>query len=153
MHRCAASSFRNSDSQPFPTNTMSGTFANTYSLSSGSGYVGKPVFHSIVKRNSIYSNSAAAHQREEDIRRASVVTDATGADNRRQSVAADRGSVAAATEGRRGSVLVGSVATRRESVFGMESSVGVVTDPNRRLSTSLASDLIHKMRGDRKPSN
>lgn len=63
-----------------------------------------------------------------------------------------RGSINAAGGGaatvnpRKGSVVVASDVTRKDSIFGMEASGGTNMDPNRRNSSSLASDLFHKMK-------
>ena len=51
---------------------------------------------------------------------------------------------------RKGSVAVVSDVERKDSIFGMEATAGTQMDANRRPSTSLASDLFHKMKGDRK---
>lgn len=63
---------------------------------------------------------------------------------RRGSVTAAGGG-AAAQNNRKGSVAVASDATRRESTFGMEATAGTRMDEGRRPSTSLASDLYHKI--------
>lgn len=70
--------------------------------------------------------------------------------------AARRGSVLNATAGgataneRKGSIVVGSTAGRRESVFGMESTKGHIDVEGpageRRMSTSLAQDLLGKLK-------
>jgi len=78
---------------------------------------------------------------------------AEGAAGRRSSLAVASGGAAVLAAGaRKGSVIVGSTAERRDSVFGLEASAGINMDPNRRVSTSLASDLYHKIKGDRKSS-
>jgi hypothetical protein len=47
---------------------------------------------------------------------------------------------------------VASDVDRKDSIFGMEATGGMRMDEGRRPSTSLASDLFHKMKGDRKNS-
>jgi len=57
---------------------------------------------------------------------------------------------AATINSRKGSVAVVSDATRSDSIVGLEATAGTSMDTGRRLSTSLASDLLHKMKGNHK---
>lgn len=75
--------------------------------------------------------NAQAAQASENVRRGSVNAAGGGA---------------ATVNARKGSVVVASDATRKDSIFGMEASGGTNMDPNRRNSSSLASDLFHKMK-------
>ena len=56
---------------------------------------------------------------------------------------------AATVNSRKGSVAVASDSDRKDSIFGMEASGGTRMDEGRRPSTSLASDLLHKMKKDK----
>ncbi|KIW99770.1 uncharacterized protein Z518_10698 [Rhinocladiella mackenziei CBS 650.93] len=73
------------------------------------------------------------------------------ADNahRRGSVTVAEGGAATANS-RKGSVAVASNVTRKDSIFGLEATGGQRMSEERRPSASLASDLYHKMKGDRK---
>lgn len=73
------------------------------------------------------------------------------ASQRRGSVQVAHGGAATANS-RKGSVVVASDVTRKDSIFGLEGTAGTQMDPGRRPSTSLASDLYHKIK-DRKASH
>ncbi len=75
-----------------------------------------------------------ARQASENVRRGSVT---------------QAGGGAATSNTRKGSVVVASDVDRKDSIFGLEASGGTNMDPNRRPSSSLASDLIHKMKGNK----
>ena len=132
-----------------------------HSLTSGAGYKANGTYDEFLRKHSGFyrKHSAAGQALEEDRRRSSVTNNdaAQAVANVEAQQSARKGSIASASGGaatannRKGSVVVGSTADRKDSVFGMESSAGVQMDPNRRPSTSLASDLIHKLK-DRKNS-
>ena len=82
---------------------------------------------------------------------AAAEASANVANHRRGSIQSAAGGAASANE-RKGSVAVVSDVERKDSIFGMEATAGVRMDEGRRPSTSLASDLLHKMKGDRKGS-
>ena len=133
---------------------MSGAFAMPHSLTSGAGYKANGTYDEFLRKHSgIYrKHSAAGQALEEDRRRSSVANgDAAQAVANVEAQNARKGSIvsasggAAAANSRRGSVIVASTADRKDSVFGMESSAGIQLDPNRRPSTSLASDIMHKL--------
>lgn len=71
------------------------------------------------------------------------------ADARRGSVTAAGGGAATANA-RKGSVAVASDVTRKDSIFGLEPTAGQRMSEERRPSSSLASDLFHKIKGDHK---
>jgi hypothetical protein len=133
---------------------MSGAFAMPHSLTSGAGYKANATYDEFLRKHSgIYrKHSAAGQALEEDRRRSSVINDDAAkavanveAQNTRKGSIVSASGGAAAANSRRGSVIVASSADRKDSVFGMESSAGIQLDPNRRPSTSLASDLLHKL--------
>lgn len=134
---------------------MSGSFAMPHALTGGAGYKAHSSYDEFLRKHSgFYRRHSAASNAQEADRRASQISDSMAADaaqavantQRRDSVQhASVGS--AASNNRRGSVVVASDNEREDNIFGMESSAGVVTDPNRRPSTSLASDLYHKLKG------
>lgn len=141
---------------------MSGSFAMPHSLTGGAGYKANATYDSFLRKNSGFyrKHSSAGMALDEDRRRSSVVNnDAAQAvanheanqNARKSSIVAASGGAAAAN-GRKGSVVVASTADRRDSIFGMEASAGSTMNPERRNSTSLASDLLHKFK-DRKNSN
>jgi len=129
-----------------------------HSLTSGAGYKANASYDEFLRKHSGFyrKHSSAGQALEEDRRRSSVVND--DAAQAVANVQARKGSIASASGGaatamnRKGSVVVASTADRKDSIFGMESSAGTQMNPDRRPSTSLASDLIHKLK-DRKASN
>jgi len=139
---------------------MSGAFFNPHALTGGAGYKANPTYDEFLSKHSSFyrKHSVSAKAMEEDRRASQIdpnaIAEATeGAPGRRSSLAVASGGAAVLAAGaRKGSVIVGSTAERRDSVFGLEASAGRNMDPNRRMSTSLASDLYHKMKGDRKSS-
>jgi hypothetical protein len=127
----------------------------------GAGYKANPTYDNFLREHSsFYRRHSAASAAQDNDRRASVAADANAAaaaqatanNARRGSIQAASGGAATTIE-RKGSVAVASDVERRESIFGMEPTAGVRMDEGRRPSTSLASDLLHKMKGDRKPSH
>ncbi|KAL2437187.1 hypothetical protein ABEF95_016725 [Exophiala dermatitidis] len=72
-----------------------------------------------------------------------------GGAGRRSSVTYAGGGAATANS-RKGSVAVASDVTRKDSLFGLEPTAGRRVSEDRRPSTSLASDLYHKLKGDHK---
>lgn len=131
-----------------------------HSLTSGAGYKANGTYDEFLRKHSGFyrKHSAAGMALEEDRRRSSIVNDdAAQAVANVEAQNARKGSIVSASGGaatanmRKGSVVVASTADRKDSIFGMESSAGTQMDPNRRPSTSLASDLIHKLK-DRKGS-
>lgn len=131
-----------------------------HSLTSGAGYKANGTYDEFLRKHSGFyrKHSSAGQALEEDRRRSSVVNDDAAqavanveAHNARKgSIVSASGGAATANE-RKGSVVVASTADRKDSIFGMESSAGAQMDPNRRPSTSLASDIMHKLK-DRKGS-
>jgi hypothetical protein len=141
---------------------MSGAFAMPHALTGGSGYKANASYDEFLRKHSGFyrRHSAASNAQEDDRRRSSAGIDQHG-DAARQAVAnveasERRGSFtpaaggAATANSRKGSVVVASDATRKDSIFGMEATAGTNMNPERRPSTSLASDLFHKMKGDHK---
>jgi len=130
---------------------MSGAFFNPYALTGGPGAKANPTYDEFLHKHSgFYRKHSVSGKAMEEDRRASLVDpaaveEAAGGGRRSSLVTATGG--AAATNIRKGSVVVGSTAERRDSVFGLEASAGTTMDAGRRNSTSLASDLIHKMKG------
>ena len=118
-------------------------------LTGGAGYKANPTYENVMP-SGIRRASAAFRAMDKD-RADSITASQSDGDGRRSSVVSG-GAVSGVQAERRGSVLVASSATRRESVLGLEATAGTNMDPNRKNSTSLASDLFHKMKGDRKPS-
>jgi hypothetical protein len=139
---------------------MSGSFFNPYALTGGAGYKANTSLDEYLRKNSgIYRKYSVSARAMEEDRRASqidpsaIAEAAEGATGRRSSLAVASGGAAVLAAGaRKGSVIVGSTVERRDSVFGLEASAGTNMDPNRRVSTSLAADLYHKIKGDRKSS-
>jgi len=142
---------------------MSGAFVNPHALTGGAGYKANPTYDEFLRKHSGFyrRHSAAGQALEEDRRRSSVaaddaaaaaaaveggVTEATPGTGRKSSISYASGGAASANI-RKGSVVVASSADRRDSVFGLEASAGTQMDPGRRPSTSLAQDLLAKMRG------
>jgi len=136
---------------------MSGAFFNPHALTGGAGYKANTTYDEFLHKHSGFyrKHSLSGRAMEEDRRASQIDPSAVDAANAAtaEGEAARRGSLANATGGavlanaRKGSVVVGSTAERRDSVFGLEASAGTTMDPNRRPSTSLASDLFHKMKG------
>lgn len=134
-----------------------------HTLTGGAGYKANNTYDEFLRKHSGFyrRHSAASNQLEND-RRASQASAGINEDAA-QAVAnveesARRGSSgqlhsaaggAATANSRKGSVVVASDATRRDSLFGMEATAGTTMDPNRRPSTSLASDLLHKIKGNK----
>ena len=131
-----------------------------HSLTGGAGYKANTTYDEFLRKHSGFyrKHSSAGQALEEDRRRSSIVSDDAAqavanheAQNpRKSSIVAAHGGAATANA-RKGSVVVASTADRRDSIFGMEASAGSNMDPERRNSTSLASDLLHKFK-DRKSS-
>ena len=132
-----------------------------HQLTGGAGYKANPAYDEFLRKHSGFyrRHSAASNAQEDDRRRSSAGLD--HGDAARQAMAnveasERRGSFTPATGGaatvnsRKGSVIVASDSDRKDSLFGMEATAGTNMNPERRPSTSLASDLFHKMKGDRK---
>jgi len=132
-----------------------------HSLTGGAGYKANPTYDEFLRKHSgLYRRHSAASNAMEGDRRASQAAldgNADAAAQAVQNVAADnggrRGSVtiagggAATANSRKGSVAVASDVTRKDSIFGLEATAGQRMSEERRPSTSLASDLIHKIKG------
>jgi len=132
-----------------------------HSLTGGAGYKANQTYDEFLRKHSgLYRRHSAASNAMEGDRRASQAafdgnTDAAA--QAVQNVAADnanrRGSVtlagggAATANSRKGSAAVASDVTRKDSIFGLEATGGQRMSEERRPSTSLASDLIHKLKG------
>jgi len=137
---------------------MSGTFSMPHALTGGAGYKANNSYDEFLRKHSnFYRRHSAASNAMEGDRRASAALDAN-ADaaaqavenvNRRSSVAGAGGG-AATVNSRKGSVAVASDVTRKDSIFGLEPTGGQRMEEGRRPSTSLASDLYHKLKGDKK---
>jgi len=139
---------------------MSGAFTMPHSLTGGAGYKANQTYDDFLRKHSgVYRRHSAASNAMESDRRASQAFDG-GADAAAQAVqnvgaenANRRGSVtlagggAATANARKGSVAVASDVTRKDSIFGLEATAGQRMSEERRPSTSLASDLFHKMKG------
>jgi len=133
---------------------MSGAFAMPYSLSGGAGYKTNPTYdEKLREKSAFYRKHSVASKEQENDRRASSISAEDAAAATAAAGGARRGSVAAAMATRKGSVQIDSSATRKDSIFGMEPTAGRQYSEDRRPSTSLASDLFHKMKGDRKSSS
>jgi len=131
-----------------------------HSLTGGAGYKANQSYDEFLRKHSGFyrRHSAASNAMEGDRRASQAGTDgiADAAAQAVQNVAADnvrRGSVTIAEGGaatanvRKGSVAVASDVTRKDSIFGLEATAGQRMSEERRPSTSLASDLLHKMKG------
>ncbi|KIV87016.1 hypothetical protein PV11_02589 [Exophiala sideris] len=143
---------------------MSGAFTMPHALTGGAGYKANNTYDEFMRKHSNFyrRHSAASNAMEGDRRasQASLDAHANAAAQAVQNVAADnanrRGSVTLAEGGaavvntRKGSVAVASDATRKDSIFGLEPTAGQRMSEERRPSTSLASDLFHKVKGDHK---
>jgi len=132
-----------------------------HSLTGGAGYKANQTYDEFLRKHSgMYRRHSAASNAMEGDRRASQAAfdgNADAAAQAVQNVGADnvnrRGSVtlagggAATVNSRKGSVAVASDVTRKDSIFGLEATGGQRMSEERRPSTSLASDLLHKMKG------
>lgn len=139
---------------------MSGAFTMPHALTGGAGYKANGTYDEFLRRHSgFYRRHSAASNALEDDRRASLITDANAAaaqqavdnvanGNRRGSVTVAGGGAATANA-RKGSVAVASDVTRKDSIFGLEATGGTRLNENRRPSSSLASDLYHKIKGEK----
>jgi len=139
---------------------MSGTFSMPHALTGGAGYKANGSYDEFLRKHSgFYRRHSAASTAMEGDRRASQAAldgNASAAAQAVENVAADnvnrRGSVtgagggAASANSRKGSVVVASDVTRKDSIFGLEASGGTRMSEERRPSTSLASDILHKMK-------
>ncbi|KIW34554.1 uncharacterized protein PV07_01331 [Cladophialophora immunda] len=143
---------------------MSGAFTMPHALTGGPGYKANPTYDEFLRKHSGFyrRHSAASNAMETDRRASQAALDehAAAAAQAVQNVAADsahrRASVtvaeggAATANSRKGSVAVASDVTRKDSIFGLEATGGRRMSEQRRPSTSLASDLYHKIKGDHK---
>lgn len=135
-----------------------------HALTGGSGYKANTTYDEFLRRHSGFyrRHSAASNAMEGDRRASQAALDANASAaaqavqnvasdnaNRRSSVTVAEGGAATANV-RKGSVAVASDVTRKDSIFGLEATGGQRMSEERRPSTSLASDLYHKMKGDRK---
>jgi len=140
---------------------MSGAFTMPHSLTGGAGYKANPTYDEFLRKHSGFyrRHSAASGAMEGDRRASQAALDANesaaaqavenvAADHRRGSVTIAQGGAATANA-RKGSVVVASDVTRKDSIFGLEATAGQRMSEDRRPSTSLASDLYHKFKGDR----
>lgn len=132
-----------------------------HSLTGGAGYKANASYDEFLRKHSgFYRRHSAASNALEDDRRASqagISDDAAQAvlNVQNEQGGSRKGSVtglhnatggAATANSRKGSVVVASDSDRRDSVFGMEATAGTTMDPNRRGSTSLAGDLLRKIK-------
>jgi len=132
-----------------------------HALTGGAGYKANQTYDEFLRKHSgFYRRHSAASNAMDGDRRASQAAldeNASAAAKAVENVAADnahrRGSVtvaeggAATANSRKGSVAVASDVTRKDSIFGLEATGGQRRSEERRPSTSLASDLLHKMKG------
>lgn len=146
---------------------MSGAFTMPHALTGGAGYKANATYDEFLRRHSGFyrRHSASSNAMEGDRRasQASLDANASAAAQAVQNIAADnatrRGSVtvagggAATANAKKGSVAVASDVTRKDSIFGLEPTGGPRMSEERRPSTSLANDLFHKIKGDRKTSH
>lgn len=140
-----------------------------HALTGGSGYKANATYDEFLRkhsgfyrRHSAASNAAEADRRASQASNGGLAADAAKAVANVEAESSRKGSVgggffdasggAATMNTRKGSVVVASDSDRRDSIAGMEATAGVNMDPNRRPSTSLASDLYHKIK-DRKSSS
>ena len=137
---------------------MSGSFAMPLQVTGGAGYKANHTYDDFLRKHSgFYRRKSSASNALEEDRRASQVDPSNAAAAAAAAVAAvsgegaRRGSVAAAMAQRKGSVTIDSPATRRDSIFGMEPTAGADLTGDRRPSTSLAHDLVQKMKGNKPP--
>jgi len=131
-----------------------------HALTGGAGYKANQTYDEFLRKHSGFyrRHSAASNAMDGDRRASQAALDGAAADAAQavQNVAADRrGSVtvagggAATANSRKGSVAVASDVTRKDSIFGLEATAGQRMSEERRPSTSLASDLLHKMKGQK----
>ena len=135
-----------------------------HALTGGAGYKANPTYDEFLRKHSAAyrRRSAASNAMESDRRASQAVLDEhalaaaqavqnVAADNARQheSVTVANGGAATAIS-RKGSVAVASDVTRKDSIFGLEATGGQRMSEERRPSTSLASDLFHKIKGNHK---
>ncbi|KAG9780761.1 hypothetical protein KCU88_g3577, partial [Aureobasidium melanogenum] len=149
-------------------------------LTGGAGYKANPTYDEFLRKHSGFyrRHSAASNALESDRRASQAALDhhaaaaaqavqnvaasaeaeaaaamaagtGTGSAGRRSSVTYAAGGAATANS-RKGSVAVASDVTRKDSLFGLEPTAGRRVSEDRRPSTSLASDLYHKLKGDHK---
>ncbi|EXJ93747.1 hypothetical protein A1O1_02140 [Capronia coronata CBS 617.96] len=130
-----------------------------HALTGGPGYKANPTYDEFLRKHSaVYRRHSAASNAMDGDRRASQAAldeHAAAAAQAVQNVEAGRrgsltvaGGGAATANSRKGSVAVASDVTRKDSIFGLESTAGTRMSEERRPSTSLASDLLHKIKGD-----
>lgn len=134
---------------------MSGAFTMPHALTGGAGYKANGTYDEFLRRHSGFyrRHSAASNQMEGD-RRASLAggldenaqAAQTAVDNVRRGSVTSAGGGAATVNSRKGSVAVASDVTRKDSIFGLEATAGTRLNEDRRPSTSLASDLLHKLK-------
>jgi len=132
---------------------MSGSFTMPHALTGGAGYKANQSYDEFLRRHSGFyrRHSAASNQMEGD-RRASLAADEnaqaaqTAVENVRRGSVTAAGGGAATVNSRKGSVAVASDVTRKDSIVGLEATAGTRMNENRRPSTSLASDLLHKLK-------
>lgn len=133
-----------------------------HALTGGAGYKANPTYDEFLRKHSGFyrRHSAASGAMDSDRRASQAALDGNdaaaaqavanvAADARRGSVTTAGGGAATANT-RKGSVAVASDVTRKDSIFGLEPTGGQRLSEERRPSTSLASDLFHKMKGDHK---
>jgi len=135
---------------------MSGANMMPHMLTGGAGYKANATYDEFLRKHSaFYRRHSAASNAQEGDRRASQAQD-INAQTQEAIENVRRGSVTNAQGGsatinnRKGSVAVASDVDRKDSIFGLEASGGMRMSEERRPSTSLASDLYHKMKGDKK---
>lgn len=124
-----------------------------HALTGGAGYKANQSYNEFLRRHSGFyrRHSTASNQMEGD-RRASQAADAnaqaaqTAVENVRRGSVTTAGGGAATANSRKGSVAVASDVTRKDSIFGLEATGGTRMTENRRPSTSLASELFHKIK-------
>jgi len=126
-------------------------------LTGGAGYKANATYDEFLRKHSgFYRRHSAASNAQESDRRASAAQDANAEAAQQAVENVRRGSVTNAQGGsatvnnRKGSVAVASDVDRKDSIFGLEASGGQRMDEGRRPSTSLASDLYHKFKGEKK---
>ena len=129
-----------------------------HSLTGGAGYKANQSYDDFLRKHSgFYRRHSAASNAMDSDRRASQAADinSDAAQAVKNIEAGRRGSVTTAEGGaatantRKGSVAVASDVTRKDSIFGLEATGGQRMSEGRRPSTSLASDLMHKMKGNK----
>ena len=136
-----------------------------HSLTGGPGYKANPTYDEFLRKHSgFYRRHSAASNAQESDRRASQASidglaaqavqnvEAENAAGRKASVGGglhNASGGAATVNNRKGSVVVASDSDRRDSIVGMEATAGTTMDQGRRGSTSLASDLLRKMKGNK----